>query len=88
MCNIKRTTTISEPFLLPSSTPPHGTIICKGSSCHQLAGLNARAFVFFRGFVAADGDFERDLATAADGGASDGSDGSWVRQQGGGGVMR
>ncbi len=73
-----------EPFLLPSSTPPNPTIICKGSCCHQLAGSNARAFVFLGGFVDADGDFERNLDAVADGGASNGSDGSWVRQQGGG----
>jgi hypothetical protein len=40
------------------------------------------------GFIAADGDFERDLDAVPDGGASDGSDGSWVRRRGGGGAMR
>jgi hypothetical protein len=78
MCNNKRTTAILEPFLLPSSTPPHRTIVCKGSSCHQLAGSNARAFVFFREFIAANNDFEHNLDAVANGGASNGSDGCWV----------
>ncbi len=71
-------------FSSQAQPPPHQTIICKGLSCHQLAGSNARAFIFFRGFVAADGDFERNLDAVANGWASDGSDGSWVRRRGGG----
>ncbi len=60
-------TPLQLPPLLQTSLSwhlPHQTIFSK---------------VFFRGFVAADGDFECNLDAVANGGASDGGDGSWVR---------
>jgi hypothetical protein len=40
-----------EQRIYPTGPPPHRTNFPKGSSCHQLAGSNPCAFVFFKGFA-------------------------------------